>query len=87
MKAIEAKKIATESRDTTDYVEREISTTVESSAKEGHFQAEVYVHTLDVHDCYRGFIEKVKDALIRLGYKVESESGHAGGISFIISWG
>ncbi len=87
MKAIEAKKIATEAMDITNYVERETSITVESSAKEGKFRTEVYVNKPDEYADYNGFREKAKDALTRLGYKVESDHGHGGGFSFIISWG
>lgn len=86
MKATEAKKIATQNRDITDYVEKEVSADVESAAKDGDFRTKVYVNKPDWYDDYSGFREKAKDALIRLGYKVEQENGHGGGFSFIISW-
>ena len=86
MKATEAKKIATQNKDITDYVEKEVSADVESAAKDGKFRTKVYVDQPDWYDDYRGFREKAKNALIRLGYKVEQEYGHGGGFSFIISW-
>lgn len=86
MNAKEAKKIAARNRDITDYVEKEVSGDVESSAKEGDFHTEVFVHKPDWYDSYDGFREKAKEALIRLGYEVKSDSGHACGFSFLISW-
>ena len=41
MKATEAKRIATQNRDITDYVEKEVSADVESAAKDGDFRTEV----------------------------------------------
>ena len=86
MKATEAKKIATQNREITDYVEKEVSADVESAAKDGYFRTEVYVTKPAWYDDYSGFCEKAKYALVRLGYTVEQENGHGGGFSFIISW-